>query len=318
MSENTAPKVTLGQYKGVAIPRFDRTVTEADVETRLHELQREHVEQQVVEDRPVKMGDIATINYEGFLNGKPFLGGKADNHPLEIGSGSFIPGFEEQIVGHEAGEEFDIEVTFPEQYHSEDLAGKATVFRILLTKIEEKVMPELNDEFAASISECQTLEALKALLKVQETGRREQAARQAAMEHALVKTIENAEIQEYQALVEEVADQMVARFARDLQAQGMNLEQYLSMFQQTEDSLREQVRPQAEQQVKTTLVLLAVADAEKLSVGEAEIEAALEELAAQYQTSKEQMKKAVNLDSLKENLLINQAAALIADSAVEA
>ena len=323
MSEQSKKKIILGEYKGLKVPGFDRTITEEDVMNRLRQLQAQNVYHQEVEGRPVQMGDIATIDYEGFYKGKPFQGGKGSEYPLEIGSGSFIPGFEEQIVGHMPGEEFDIEVMFPEQYHSEDLAGKPAVFRIYLHKTEEKIVPELNDAFASAISEYNTLEEYKEYLRDLESERRERAAKEAAMEHALQKAIENAQMEEYrmseeyETLVQNAEDQLIARFKQDLQSQGVNMEQYLSMTHETMQSLHAQVRPSAEQKVQAELVLEAIAEAEGLSVSEEDVEIAIAQLAAQYQVNLAAMKNALDLEALRQNLLVNQAASLIADSAEE-
>ncbi|MEF2640705.1 MAG: trigger factor, partial [Lachnospiraceae bacterium] len=255
--------------------------------------------------------------------GKPFQGGKGSEYPLEIGSGSFIPGFEEQIIGHMPGEEFDIEVMFPEQYHSADLAGKPAVFRIYLHKTEEKIVPELNDAFAAAVSEYNTLAEYKEYLRELEVQRREQAAKNAAMEQALQKAIANAQMEEYaateeyEALVRDAEDQLIGRFEQDLQAQGITMDQYLSMTQETMEGLHRQVHPSAEQKVQAELVLEAVAETEGLDVTEEEVEIAVAQLAAQYQVNLAAMKNALDMDALRQNLRINKAASLIADSAVE-
>ena len=234
MSEQRRTGIILGEYKGLQVPGFDRTITDEDVMESLRRLQAQNVYHQEVEGRPVQNGDIATIDYEGFYKGKPFQGGKGSEYPLEIGSGSFIPGFEEQIIGHMPGEEFDIEVMFPEQYHSADLAGKPAVFRIYLHKTEEKIVPELNDAFAAAVSEYSTLAEYKEYLRELEVQRREQAAKNAAMEQALQKAIANAQMEEYaateeyEALVRDAEDQLIGRFEQDLQAQGITMDQYLS------------------------------------------------------------------------------------------
>ncbi|MEI3239983.1 trigger factor [Hominifimenecus microfluidus] len=323
MSEQRRTGIILGEYKGLQVPGFDRTITDEDVMESLRRLQAQNVYHQEVEGRPVQNGDIATIDYEGFYKGKPFQGGKGSEYPLEIGSGSFIPGFEEQIVGHMPGEEFDIEVMFPEQYHSADLAGKPAVFRIYLHKTEEKIVPELNDAFAAAVSEYNTLAEYKEYLRELEVQRREQAAKNAAMEQALQKAIANAQMEEYaateeyEALVRDAEDQLIGRFEQDLQAQGITMDQYLSMTQETMEGLHRQVHPSAEQKVQAELVLEAVAETEGLDVTEEEVEVAVAQLAAQYQVNLAAMKNALDMDALRQNLRINKAASLIADSAVE-
>ena len=221
------------------------------------------------------------------------------------------------------GEEFDIEVMFPEQYHSADLAGKPAVFRIYLHKTEEKIVPELNDAFAAAVSEYNTLAEYKEYLRELEVQRREQAAKNAAMEQALQKAIANAQMEEYaateeyEALVRDAEDQLIGRFEQDLQAQGITMDQYLSMTQETMEGLHRQVHPSAEQKVQAELVLEAVAETEGLDVTEEEVEIAVAQLAAQYQVNLAAMKNALDMDALRQNLRINKAASLIADSAVE-
>ena len=221
------------------------------------------------------------------------------------------------------GEEFDIEVMFPEQYHSADLAGKPAVFRIYLHKTEEKIVPELNDAFAAAVSEYSTLAEYKEYLRELEVQRREQAAKNAAMEQALQKAIANAQMEEYaateeyEALVRDAEDQLIGRFEQDLQAQGITMDQYLSMTQETMEGLHRQVHSSAEQKVQAELVLEAVAETEGLDVTEEEVEVAVAQLAAQYQVNLAAMKNALDMDALRQNLRINKAASLIADSAVE-
>ena len=221
------------------------------------------------------------------------------------------------------GEEFDIEVMFPEQYHSADLAGKPAVFRIYLHKTEEKIVPELNDAFAAAVSEYNTLAEYKEYLRELEVQRREQAAKNAAMEQALQKAIANAQMEEYaateeyEALVRDAEDQLIGRFEQDLQAQGITMDQYLSMTQETMEGLHRQVHPSAEQKVQAELVLEAVAETEGLDVTEEEVEIAVAQRAAQYQVNLAAMKNALDMDALRQNLRINKAASLIADSAVE-
>ncbi len=316
MSEQRRTGIILGEYKGLQVPGFDRTITDEDVMESLRRLQAQNVYHQEVEGRPVQNGDIATIDYEGFYKGKPFQGGKGSEYPLEIGSGSFIPGFEEQIIGHMPGEEFDIEVMFPEQYHSADLAGKPAVFRIYLHKTEEKIVPELNDAFAAAVSEYNTLAEYKEYLRELEVQRREQAAKNAAMEQALQKAIANAQMEEYaateeyEALVRDAEDQLIGRFEQDLQAQGITMDQYLSMTQETMEGLHRQVHSSAEQKVQAELVLEAVAETEGLDVTEEEVEVAVAQLAAQYQVNLAAMKNALDMDALRQNLRINKAASL--------
>ena len=317
------PEVTLGKYKGVKVEKADTAVTEEEVEAEIKKEQEKNSRTVDVTDRAVQKDDVATIDFEGFVDGVAFEGGKGADYPLTIGSGTFIPGFEEQIIGHMPGEEFDIEVMFPEQYHSADLAGKPAVFRIYLHKTEEKIVPELNDAFAAVVSEYNTLAEYKEYLRELEVQRREQAAKNAAMEQALQKAIANAQMEEYaateeyEALVRDAEDQLIGRFEQDLQAQGITMDQYLSMTQETMEGLHRQVHPSAEQKVQAELVLEAVAETEGLDVTEEEVEIAVAQLAAQYQVNLAAMKNALDMDALRQNLRINKAASLIADSAVE-
>ena len=317
--------VKLCDYKGINIPAENCTASDEDIDARIKTVISNFRSTLKRTDRAVADGDTVNIDYVGSIDGVEFENGSTGGNGTDvtIGVTSYIDDFLEQLIGHMPGEEFDIEVMFPEQYHSADLAGKPAVFRIYLHKTEEKIVPELNDAFAAAVSEYNTLAEYKEYLRELEVQRREQAAKNAAMEQALQKAIANAQMEEYaateeyEALVRDAEDQLIGRFEQDLQAQGITMDQYLSMTQETMEGLHRQVHPSAEQKVQAELVLEAVAETEGLDVTEEEVEIAVAQLAAQYQVNLAAMKNALDMDALRQNLRINKAASLIADSAVE-
>lgn len=303
------PEVQLGEYKGLEIEEQDTTVTDEDVEAELKRLQERNAELVVKEDGAVENGDTVVIDFEGFVDGEAFEGGQADNYSLVIGSGTFIPGFEDQIVGMKAGEEKDVNVTFPEEYHAPDLAGKAAVFKVNLHEIKYKELPELDDEFAKDVNdEVETLDELKAKLKEQIKEDKEHQAMHAKQDAVLDKAVDNATVDIPEAMIKSELDRMMKEFEQRLQMQGLNLELYFQFSGQDETALREQMLEDAKKRVKTNLVLEAIVEAEKIEVSEDDINNEFENIAKMYQTSVDDVKKMFgNNNYVKEDLKIKKA-----------
>jgi trigger factor len=298
------PEVKLGQYKGLEVEKMDATVTDEDVENELKRLQENYAELVVKEDGKIENGDTAVIDFEGFVDGKPFEGGKAENYSLEIGSGTFIPGFEDQLIGMQAGEEKEIEVTFPEEYHAKELAGKPATFKVKVHEVKEKRLPALDDEFAKDVDdEVETLEQLKEKIRkrLEETKKNEA---EAALRDAVVeKAAENAEIDIPEVMVKNETDRMLREFDQRLQMQGLNLELYYQFSGQDEAALREQMKADAEKRVRVALTLEAIAKAENIEVTEEEVNEELEKMAKAYNLEVEKLKELLgNLDGVKEDL----------------
>jgi trigger factor len=303
------PEVKLGEYKNLEVEKLDTTVTDEDVENELKRLQERHAELVVKEEGTVENGDTVVIDFEGFVDGEPFEGGKAENYSLEIGSGTFIPGFEEQLIGMEAGAEKEIEVTFPEEYHAENLAGKPATFKVKVHEIKMKKLPELDDEFAKDVDdEVETLEQLKAKTreKLEESKKRE--ADEKLREDLINKAVENTEIDVPEVMIENETDRMLREFEQRLQMQGMNLDLYYQFSGQDEAALREQMKEDAEKRVRTSLTLEAIAKAENIKVTDEEANEELEKMAELYNTPVENIKKMLgnNLDGVKEDLKIRK------------
>ena len=308
------PEVTLGQYKGLEVEKAEATVTDAQVEAELNRMQQNVASTETVE-KAAEMGDTANIDFEGFKNGVAFDGGKGDNFDLKLGSGQFVPGFEEQVVGMTAGEEKDINITFPEDYAA-DLAGKAVVFHVKLNKVTVTTLPELDDEFAKDVSEFETLEELKADIRAKALETAEKNA-QAAFENAAVeKAAENTTVDMPKALVEAELDTQMERFAYQLQMSGYSMEQYAKMMGGDVATMRNAFRPQAEKQAKLSVTLEKIVEVEGLAVTDEEIEAECEALAKQYELEVAKIKEMVPMNELTESLKVRKATKLIVDSAV--
>lgn len=274
------PEVKLGEYKGLGIEKDDTAVTDEDVQNELKSLQERQAELVVKEDGKVEEGDTVVLDFEGFVDGEAFEGGKAENYSLEVGSGSFIPGFEDQLVGLEAGAEKDVEVTFPEEYHAEELAGKPAVFKVKIHEIKAKELPELNDEFAKDVDEeVETLAELTEKTKKRLEEAKENEADAKLREELVVKAAENAEADIPQAMIDTELDRMMKEFEQRLQMQGMNLELYFQFSGQDENALKEQMKEDAEKRVKSNLTLEAIAKAENLQVTDEEVEEELSKMA---------------------------------------
>ena len=314
------PEVVLGDYKGVEVPRTDVTVTDEDVEKELKQEQEKNSRQVTLDDEAAENGDTVTMDYVGTIDGEAFEGGTADAADLTLGSGTFIPGFEEQLVGVKAGETKVVNVTFPEDYHAEDLKGKDAVFTCNIIKISRKELPELNDEFAQDVSEFDTLDEYKEDLRKQIQTRKENVAKQNRRDNAVSRAARNATIEIPEAMLNTRAEQSVNNFARQLASQGMSLDQYMQFTGSNMETLREQVKPQTEIQIRNELVLDEVAKAENIEVTDDEILKEVEEMAKAYGMDFEKMKEVLT-DEEKENfrkdLAARKAMDLIADAAVE-
>ncbi|MCJ2147407.1 trigger factor [Bacillus sp. B19-2] len=303
------PEVKLGEYKGLGIEKDDTAVTDEDVQNELKSLQERQAELVVKEDGKVEEGDTVVLDFEGFVDGEAFEGGKAENYSLEIGSGSFIPGFEDQLVGLEAGAEKDVEVTFPEEYHAEELAGKPAVFKVKIHEIKAKELPELNDEFAKDVDEeVETLAELTEKTKKRLEEAKENEADAKLREELVVKAAENAEADIPQAMVDTELDRMMKEFEQRLQMQGMNLELYFQFSGQDENALKEQMKEDAEKRVKSNLTLEAIAKAENLQVTDEEVEEELSKMAEAYNMPVENIKQAIgSTEGMKEDLKVRKA-----------
>ena len=314
------PEVTLGQYKGIEVPRTDVTVTDEELEKELAREQDKNSRQITLEDEAAAEGDTVTMDYAGTIDGEAFDGGTAQGADLTLGSGTFIPGFEEQLVGVKAGEEKEVHVTFPEDYHAEELKGKDAVFTCNVIKISRKEMPELNDEFAQDVSEFDTLEEYKEDLKKQIRQRKENMAKQNRRDNAVSRAAKNAQIEIPEAMLNTRADESVNNFARQLASQGMSIDQYMQFTGSNLEMLREQLKPQTEIQMRNELVLDEVAKAENIEVTDEEILKEVEEMAKAYGMDPEKMKEVLTDDekeNFRKDLASRKAMDLIADAAVE-
>ncbi len=284
------PEVKLGEYKGLEVEEKSVEVTDEDVEQEIENLRERHAELVVKEDSAIENGDTAVIDFEGFKDGEAFEGGQGENHSLEIGSGQFIPGFEEQLIGKKAGDETEVKVTFPEEYHAEDLAGQEAVFKVKIHEVKAKELPELDDEFAKDVDEdVETLDELKAKKREELETNKKQQAENEKREELLQQASDNIEVEVPEAMVDTEVNQMVREFEQQLQMQGMTLEMYSQFSGQDEDALKEQMRADAEKRVKTNLTLEAIAEAEDLKASEEDIDAELEKMGSMYGVEKEQL-----------------------------
>ena len=308
------PEMTLGQYKGLEAPRAEAKVTDEDVDARLKEM-AERNSRMVSVDRAVEKGDIANINFEGFLDGEPFDGGKGEDHDLEIGSGSFVPGFEDQLIGMKAEEERDINITFPEDYHA-DLAGKAVVFHVKVNAVKVKEVPAIDDEFAKDVSEFDTLDELKADVRGKITAEREAAAGRAFEDILMGKVADGLTGEIPDAMVEAQAQRFVDNFRMQIQSQGLPFDKYLEMTKMDEDSLLEQAKEPAARQVKMDLAVGAIIKAEGLEATDEDVDAEYEKMAKQYGMEAEEIKKYMDAEVIREQVLRDKAIRVVVDSAV--
>lgn len=317
MKVTTYPEVKLGEYKGLEAKMLDTEATDDDVAEELKNMQDRNSRLVTVEDRAAEMGDTAEIDFEGFVDGVAFEGGKGENYPLELGSGSFIPGFEEQVAGHKSEEEFDVNVTFPEEY-AEELAGKDAVFKCKIHEIKSKELPELDDDFAKDVSEFDTLDELKADLKKQ-IGDRKTASANTDFENQLLEQVcDNMEVEIPECMFDQKCDEMIQDYSYRFQMQGIDLNTYLGYLGQTPEQFKSQFMDGAKQQVKTQIALDAIVEAEKLEATEDEINAEIDKLAAQYDMEADKIKAAVPQDQIAKDVTTKKAVDLIVNSAKKA
>ncbi|SFE69672.1 trigger factor [Alteribacillus iranensis] len=306
------PEVELGEYKGLEVEEFDTSVTDEEVEEQLKSLQERHAELVVVEEGEAQEGDTVVMDFEGFVDGEAFEGGKAENYTIEIGSGQFIPGFEEQLVGAKSGEEKEVNVTFPEEYHSEELAGKEATFKVKVHDVKRKELPELDDEFAKDVDEeVETLEELKKAQEEKLKQDKEHAKEHHERDTVVEKAAENATIDIPDVMIENESDRMMQEFDQRLQAQGMSLDMYYQMAGTDEAGMKEQFKPEAEKRVKMNLTLEAIADAEEVEATDEDAENELDKMAEAYQRDKEEIRSLLAMqggtEAIKGDLRIQKA-----------
>ena len=314
------PEVTLGKYKGVQVTKIDTTVTDEEVEAALEKEQQKNSRTVTVTDRPAANGDTAVIDFEGFVDGVAFEGGKGENHPLEIGSHSFIDTFEDQLVGHNTGDEVEVNVTFPEKYQAADLAGKPAVFKVKINEIKTKELPELNDEFASEVSEFDTLAEYKEDLRKHLEVEKENEAKRTKEDEAIKKIIDKSTMEIPEAMIETQCENMINEFAQRIAQSGLSMEQYMQFSGMTIDGLKEQVRPEAETRIKSSLVLEQIAKDENIEVSEDEINAEVEKMAAQYGMEADKLKEYLGeaeKESIKRDLSVTKAVDLIMENVKE-
>ena len=314
------PEVTLGKYKGVKVDKVEVEVSDEDVAKEIDAERERNARSISVTDRAVKDGDQTVIDFEGFKDGVAFEGGKGENYPLTIGSGAFIPGFEEQLIGKNIGEEVEVNVTFPEQYQAEELAGQPAVFKVTVKEIKEKQLPELDDEFAAEVSEFDTLAEYKEDVKKNLTEKREKDAKNAKEDAVIDAIIEDAKMDIPDAMVETQQRQMIQEFAQNIQMQGLSIEQYFQFTGLTAETMMEQVKPQAEKRIKSRLVLEAVVKAENIVATEEDFDNEIAKMAEMYKMETDKVKESIGEEGKKqlmEDLAVSKAVEFVVNEAKE-
>ena len=314
------PEVTLGDYKGVEVPKSEIAVTDEEVDAEVKKEQDKNARTVAVEDRAAANGDITTIDFEGFVDGVAFEGGKGTDYALTLGSGTFIPGFEDQLVGANTGDHVEVKVTFPEEYQAKELAGKEAAFQCDVKKIETKEVPELDDEFAKDVSEFDTLAEYKEDVKKKLTEKKEKEARTAKENAAVDKAIENAQMDIPELMTKTECRQMMDDFSRRMQQQGLSMEQYFQFTGQSMDKMMEDMKPQALKRIQTRLVLEKVAEAENIQPSEEEITEEIQKMADAYKMEADKIREAIGesgLEQMKKDMAVQKAVTVIADAAVE-
>ena len=314
------PEVTLGDYKGVEVPKSEIAVTDEEVDAEVKKEQDKNARTVAVVDRAAANGDITTIDFEGFVDGVAFDGGKGTDYALTLGSGTFIPGFEDQLVGANTGDHVEVKVTFPEEYQAKELAGKEAVFQCDVKKIETKEVPELDDEFAKDVSEFDTLAEYKEDVKKKLTEKKEKEARTAKENAAVDKAIENAQMDIPELMTKTECRQMMDDFSRRMQQQGLSMEQYFQFTGQSMDKMMEDMKPQALKRIQTRLVLEKVAEAENIQPSEEEITEEIQKMADAYKMEADKIREAIGesgLEQMKKDMAVQKAVTVIADAAVE-
>ena len=314
------PEVKLGKYKGVKVEKADVVVTDEEVDEVIEKERENNARNITVEDRAVKDGDMTVIDFEGFVDGEAFDGGKGENYPLTIGSGAFIPGFEEQLVGSEIGKEVEVNVTFPEDYHAENLKGKAAVFKCTVKEIKEKDLPELDDEFASEVSEFETLTEYKEDVKKNLEEKKMKEAKENKEREAVEAVVDLSEMDIPEAMVETQQRQMVDEFAQRITMQGLSMEQYFQFTGTSYQQMLENVKPQAEKRIQSRLVLEAIAEAEKIEVTDEDFEKEIETMAEVYQMDASKVKEMLGekeMKNIRQDLAVKKAAEFVVENAKE-
>ena len=314
------PEVTLGKYMGVTVTKIDTSVSDEEVDAELENQRNKNARTVTVTDRPVAEGDTAVIDFEGFVDGEPFQGGKGEDYSLVIGSHTFIDTFEDQLVGKKAGEEVDVNVTFPEEYHEASLKGKPALFKVTVKEIKKKELPKLDDEFASEVSEFETLKEYKASVKKNLTERRKEEAKREKENEVVEKVVENITVELPEPMVDEQTQQMIQEFAGRLSSQGLSFDQYMQMTGMTVDALMGQMKPEAEKRIRTRLALEAIVDAEKIKATAKDIDKEIENMANMYQMEVDKIKEMIG-DAEKEqigkDLAVQKAVDFVVKNAVE-
>lgn len=316
----TKPEVTLGEYKGLEVEKISNRVTQKEVDAKVQEEADKNARTIVVEGRPVQDKDEVILDFEGFVDGEAFEGGKGENHPLTIGSGSFIPGFEEQLIGAEAEQEIEVKVTFPEDYHAEALKGKDAVFKCTVHEIKAKEVPEIDDEFAAEVSEFDTLEEYKADLKAKIKEQKTKEGKAKQEDQAVEKAVENASLDIPPAMLDTQVRQMADDFKRRMQSQGLTVEQYFQFTGMTEEKMTEEMKAEAQKRIKTRLVLEAVVKAENIEVSDERLDKELKKMAEAYRMEADKFKEFMGereMKQVKEDIAVQEAITFLVDNAVE-
>ncbi|MBR1389926.1 MAG: trigger factor [Lachnospiraceae bacterium] len=314
------PEVTLGQYQGIQITKLDTAVTDEEVEERLEQERISNARIVTAEDKEIAEGDTAVIDYNGFVDGIEFEGGTANDYALEIGSHTFIDTFEDQLIGKKAGDELDVNVTFPEEYHAEELAGKPAVFKVKIHEVRTRELPELDDEFASDVSEYETLAEYKDAIRKELEKSKQEETRALQENDAVRKIVDNSEMEIPDAMVESQIDSLIREFAQRLASQGMGLDQYMQYTGSNMDQLKEQLRPEALDRIQGSLVLEAIAKEQKFEITDAEIDAEIADMAKNYGMEAEQLKDGIGegeRESIQKNLEIRKAIDFILEHAEE-
>ena len=316
----TKPEVKLGEYKGLKVDKYSTRVTQKEVDEEIEKERERNARTVEVTDRAVEDKDIVTLDFEGFVDGVAFEGGKGTDYPLTIGSGSFIPGFEEQLIGAEIDKEVEVKVTFPEEYQAAELAGKDAVFKCTVHAIKAKELPEADDEFASEVSECETMEAYRAEVKQKIKDRKESEGKSKKEDQAVEQAIENAEMDIPQPMIDLQVRQMADDFARRIQQQGLTVEQYFQFTGLTQEKMMEEFEPQAVKRIKTRLVLEAIVKAENIEVSDERLDEEIQKMADAYKMEADKIREAIGesgLEQMKKDMAVQKAVTVIADAAVE-
>ena len=316
----TKPEVTLGEYKGLEVDKVSTRVTQKEVDAKIQEEAEKNARTITVEDRAVQDGDEVVLDFEGFVDGVAFEGGKGENYPLTIGSGSFIPGFEEQLVGAEAEKEVEVKVTFPEDYHAEALKGKEAVFKCTVHEIKAKELPEIDDEFAAEVSEFDTLEEYKADVKAKIKEQKAAEGKAKQEDQVVEQAVKNATYELPEAMVETQAEQMANDFAQRMQSQGLTMEQYFQFTGTTAEQMMEDLKPQAVKRIETRLVLEAIAKAENIEISDEKLDEEIGKMAEAYKMEADKLKEFMGENEkkqMKEDMAVQEAITFLVDNAVE-